>query len=311
MIPSDITILYDQLFDFVNDQLPESPDIVKAVRAVQEITKNTDLAYKALLPLLVCGAIGNDPEAAVPLAAAWFLYDQASNIFDDVQDQDGKTYLPWNNWPPAQAINVGLGMIGIGNICLSKLDTSPDALSAILASWGHTLAIAAKGQNHHKNLSLKQYFNQTVAKSGLVFASVTWAGARLQQNDNRLLSAMFDYGMGVGMMIQIRDDCHDITAGKLTSDLKAHVYTLPLLYALSLEKDPRHAELCALIELPMTTSNINTICSLLEYMNAWSYSASVMGLYEQKSLAALQAACYEPYRSHLKNYVSKLSVSLN
>ncbi|MBK8935313.1 MAG: polyprenyl synthetase family protein [Chloroflexi bacterium] len=108
-----------------------------------------------------------------------------------------------------------------------------------------------------KNPTLDQYFNQVVSKSGMVFASVTLAGARLGSKDKNILSALFDYGMGIGIGIQIKDDCYDLSK----NDLAAGMHTLPLIHALSLDVDPRRDELQTLLKAPLTEVNIESIKS--------------------------------------------------
>lgn len=301
MIPNEIVDLCKLVFKFIDDQIKDNLDIVLTVGSIREFAENTDEAYKVLLPLLVYAALGGRPEKAIPLAASWYLYNHASDIFDDIQDQDGSNHLPWNTWESSRAINAGLGILGICNTCLSKLDTTFDTLSDILGYWGNALLAAASGQNYLKNPTLDQYFNQVVSKSGMVFASVTLAGARLGSKDKNILSALFDYGMGIGIGIQIKDDCYDLSK----NDLAAGMHTLPLIYALSLDVDPRRDELQTLLKAPLTEVNIESIKKLLNVMGAYSYSIAVMKVYEQKSLDALSVLEFEPFKSHLKTLCHK------
>ena len=135
----------------------------------------------------------------------------------------------------------------------------------------------------------------------MVFASVTLAGARLAVQDENILSAMFDYGMGIGIGLQIKDDCYDLSK----NDLSANIHTLPLLYALSLKADARHGELQKLLNDPRTEANIESINRLLNVMGAYSHSIAVMKVYEQKSLDALDVLEFEPFKSYLKTLCHK------
>ena len=132
MIPNEVLDLCKLVFEYIDKQIKNNPDIVLSVGSIREFAQNTDEAYKVLLPLLVYAALGGLPDKAIPLAATWYLYNHALDIFDDVQDRDGSNQLPWNLWEPSRAVNAGLSILGICNKCLSNLDTEFETLSDIL-----------------------------------------------------------------------------------------------------------------------------------------------------------------------------------
>ncbi|MFQ5433810.1 MAG: polyprenyl synthetase family protein [Anaerolineae bacterium] len=222
------------------------PDLIAVIKFEQALIHNIGSGYGTILPIQTCVAVGGEAETAVPLAAAWLLYNLASDIFDDLQDQDGKE-RPWNAWEPARAMNVGLGLIAVANQCLARLPTMPDAHRDILNAWAQTFALAARGQsNVGERPSLETYFRQTIAKSGLIYATVARAGARLGTCDSSLIDAMYDYGYALGMVVQIVDDCRDLAPGEVASDLANGAFTLPVIYALSQKEANGFPELSAL-----------------------------------------------------------------
>jgi geranylgeranyl pyrophosphate synthase len=315
-IPDYILHLFEATYDFIYIQVLKRTnwsDAVVAVEAWQESFADGYGVYSGLLPLLACVATGGEAQKAIPLAAAWMLYDLASEIFDDVQDRDGKD-RPWNQWHPSRAIGVGLGMIASADICLARLQTSHDVLSEILESWARTLTLAARDQWSSSEIpTLEQYFNQTVTKSGLIYATVAWAGARLSSNENPVLEAMKSYGMGLGMVTQIWDDCLDLSPQKIKSDLVLGTYTLPVIYTLSLKEDPNYPELLAKLNSSseLTSVDIETICGILGNMGAISYCVALMKVYEQKALNALTVIDDGQYVAYLENYVSAFLLSPN
>ncbi|MEW5985025.1 MAG: polyprenyl synthetase family protein [Chloroflexota bacterium] len=236
---------------------------------------------------------------AIPLAAAWVCYNLASDIFDDLQDKDDKQ-RPWNQWKPGRAMQVGVGLIAVAQTCLAQLN--PAAQSDILDILGRTMALAALGQNIATRESLDEYFKHTLAKSGLVFAAVAYAGARSQTDEPSLLQAMYDFGLALGMLIQIRDDCRDLLPEQAASDLARATYTLPVLYGLSQQEHRLRPRLVTLLDTANDDHTLE-IGRILTDMGALAYSLAVAKVYEQKALSALSVFPVER-TVHLITYVS-------
>lgn len=276
-------------------------DLAHVIRDRQLRSQKDYSAYSDTLPTWACLAAGGETMQAIPLAAAWVCYNMASDIFDDLQDKDGKQ-RPWNQWEPERAMQVGVGLIAVAQTCLAQLNEAPAAQSDILGILGRTMALAALGQNIATRASLDEYFKHTLAKSGLVFAAVVYAGARLQTNEPSLLQAMYDFGLALGMLIQIRDDCRDLLPEQAASDLARATYTLPVLYGLSQQEHRLRPRLVALLETANDDHTLE-IGRILTDMGALAYSLAVAKVYEQKALSALSV--FPAARTvHLITYVS-------
>ncbi|MGH2544713.1 MAG: polyprenyl synthetase family protein, partial [Ardenticatenaceae bacterium] len=258
-------------------------------------------------PILTCIAAGGDAARAIPLAASWFLYDLASNIFDDLQDSDDHS-LPWSSWGPGRAINVGLGTLAAAQLCLSLIKAAPKTQTEIQQAMARTFLLAARGQGlPEEEPLLAWYFEHILAKSGLVFATVAWAGARIHSQDTEQLKMMHDFGLALGALIQLGDDCYDLIPRQASGDLSLGQFTLPMIYGLSQRERPQHARLAALLraDRAMTPEEIEEARQILVDMSAIPFSLSVAKVYEQKALAALDACCLED-SIYLRNYVSQL-----
>lgn len=308
MIPDTISRLFAQTYAFIFEKALLDwawDDVITAVSSRQTAYQDTRAAYAHVLPILTSLAAGGQVEPAIPLAAAWVLYDLASDIFDDLQDQDGKDW-PWNHWQPARGMNVGLGLIAAAEICLANVPAFGDVHTDILESWAHTFARAVRGQVEQEGMgSLAQYFSQTAAKSGLIYANVARAGACLAANDSKVLQGVYDYGLALGMIIQIKDDYRDIQALNEMSDLNTGAYTLPVLYALSQKEHPCYPELLARLhgKTEFTPAEVMAIHRLLTEMSALSYTFKMARGYEQKALVALSSLPVTNVM-HLTTYVS-------
>ncbi len=313
MIPDTISRLFAQTYDFIFEKALVDwawDDVLTAVSSRQTAYQDTRAAYAHVLPILTSLAVGGQTQLALPLAAAWVLYDLASDIFDDLQDRDGKDW-PWNYWQPARGMNVGLGLIAAAEICLANVPASGDVRADILESWAHTFARAVRGQVEQERMgSLVQYFSQTAAKSGLIYANVARAGARLTTDDSKVLQEIYDYGLALGMIIQLKDDYRDIQSINQISDLNTSAYTLPVLYALSKKEHPCYPELPAHLhsKTEFTPAEVMAIHQLLTEMGAFSYTFMMARGYEQKALTAL-SSFPAAHVTHLTTYVSSFFLS--
>ena len=303
MIPDEISILFMQTHRFIAEQVLAEwdwPDVQTAIAARREAFAADRPMYANVLPVLTCTALGGEAETAVPLAAAWTLYDLASDIFDDLQDQDGKDW-PWNQWAPSRALNVGLGVLAAAQICQARLTARSEVQSDIALSWAQTFGLAARGQAYSQNVcSSDGYFRQAVAKSGLVFAAVARAGARLATDNERAINQMHDFGLALGMLIQLKDDCRDLHAPDLVSDVSTGTYSLPVLYGLAQTDSPHYSTLQA--QLAQQAPDVTAVYQILGAMGAVSHTLALAHAYQQKALAAL-AAFPAAQTFHLSTYV--------
>ena len=300
---------YRQLvYRFVEQSVLSSlvwPDLTTVIDAYRdEMQGGEQPSYAELLPLLTCQAVGGSAELAVPVVAAWLFYNLASDLFDDLVDQDGKQRI-WNEWAPGRAMSVGLGLVAAAQICLSHLETNLSAQGAIIRRYGQTMAIAARQQHHQARIcSLEAYFQHILGKTGYVIATVAWSGARLQTEDEVLLKALHEYGLAVGVMVQLLDDLRDLQPGSRLSDLAANTYTLPIIYALSQTEHPRYTELTKLLADDLTNrAIIDAIGDIVNEMGAMVYTLSLVKVYEQKALNALCALPKE-HTIHLVRYAT-------
>jgi len=301
---------YQKTYQFVYDQALgglEWLDLVAAVKHQNSRIARSSYIYASILPILTCKAAGGNEALAIPLASSWVLYDLASDIFDDIEDNDSKD-VPWNNWEPARAMNVGLGILAAAQVCLAQIQAEPGAFNEIQNEIARTFLMAARGQGlSERNPLLPWYFEHTLAKSGLVFAAVAWAGTRTNTANTRLLKTMLDFGMALGSLIQIADDCYDLAPKQVQSDLSTGVRTLPMIYGLTQKEHPRHTRLYFLLSdgHSLAQEEIEEVNQILIDMGALSYSISLAKVYEQKALAALEACCSDD-SAYLRNYVCQL-----
>ncbi len=297
--------LFEQTYRFISSELlplynwREFEEIF-AYRQ-QKRTMSID-AWIDVLPILASRACGGVVEQSIPLAAAWCLYLFAGRIMDDIQDDEGKDQL-WNQEGFQQALPTASFVLGIAHTALARLQIQSQA--DILDAFGRALALASQAQREQKHLSLAAlsvdvYFNNLISRTAVAFGMAGWAGARLASATPIILEALYNYGLAVGIAIQIEDDCQDL----VRSDILAGVYTLPIIYALSQTQHPYHSDLLTL--LPATKEGsimpVNNIAAILTEMKAFQWSHQMAGIYRIKAINAISSLPLESDVIQLRNF---------
>lgn len=263
--------------------------------------------FTDLLPMHACTAAGGVSDDAIPISSCWLLSMLAARIFDDIQDQEGD-HLPWNIGGTQQSLPTALAFISAANISLSFLEVDAQSLRQILGAFGTAAALASKSQaNPPKDLTLEQYFQNIVLSSGAVFAATTWAGARVATANEAVLQQLKAFGYNIGIRDAIRSDCYDLLPKEGNpSDLSTGVYTLPVIYAVSLNEHPYHKALVSLLEQdePLTGEQEEDVRTILNDMGAVMWSLWLAYQYHEKAIDAL-AGLPEERAKGLKGYVSR------
>jgi len=275
----------------------------EAIAARSRCSQSATTTYKQALPILTCLAVGGEIEAVQPLAGTWLLLDMASDIFDDIQDGD-KHDWPWNEWEPALALNVGLAAVFAAQTCLAELEAPVPVVRDIQASFGSAGFLAAREQTMPAT-DLESYFRRVFAISGHLFAIVARAGAMVGSTDQMVWQAAYDYGLALGVLIQIGDDGSDFLLPQ--GDLAGGRTTLPLLYLREQQAHPQYPRLQELLcDCSLRGRRIEELHGIAADMGVFEYVGRMAVLYRQKALAAL-AGMPSADVTHLVRYVELLT----
>ncbi|MCA9928355.1 MAG: hypothetical protein KC419_07760, partial [Anaerolineales bacterium] len=94
---------------------------------------------------------------------------------------------------------------------------------------------------------------------------------------------LYQFGLNLGMMEQIVDDCQDVLI-----DAQNSVWTLPMLYALAGAKKVEDCRFHTLLSEPKATSQWgNDVQSFLAEYDAINWSLKVAEVYRSQAMAAL------------------------
>lgn len=301
------TSLFEHTYQFINQELLSLwnwPEIAVIFSERQKTRASNADIWVDVLPALTCAACQGQVEHSIPLAAAWSLYILAGRIMDDIQDNEGESHL-WNREGPQQALPTALFVIGMAHTAMARLQPLSPAGSDILDAFGRVMAISAKAQREQasltwQTLSVESYFSNLVSRTAVAFATAAWSGGRIALANPETLEVLYNYGMAVGIAIQIEDDCEDL----VKSDLCAGLYTLPVIYALSQTQHQDHAVLTTLLAEPDRNSveQVNKMATVLSQMNAFQWSRQMAGIYRVKAVDTLSSLPPELDTSYLREF---------
>ena len=255
------------------------------------------------LPLAACLAAGGNAARAIPVAASWSLYLLAGRIFDDLADREGGERALFAGSAAPTPLSACMFAVATAAATLNHLDDA-EVCRQVSMAFSHSLALAIKSENVQPELdrlSVEAYFEAIAAKTGLVFAVGAWAGGRagVASPDPDVLETLHTYGLHLGMMTQILDDCLDLKA-----DLANQVWTLPLIYGLRQTTHALNSSLKKLLyhQQEVTLTWIEDVADILAQMEAVAWSLRLAEVHRQKALAAVITI---PYRQDLlQHYVT-------
>lgn len=198
---------------FRSEQLREMPD------------------WQLALPILSALATGGSADDGAALASAWASLFLASDMMDHIEDRE---FVPGQGVPSLEvAANLATGLIFDAFQTLAEMKNVRCGCRAarIFSACGLD---AVYGQ--HRDLTqkeapveamLQEYWETTILKSGSVFRAALEAGATAGRPRSSIRPALADYGVALGVMLQLIDDCRDAFS---PSDEAMHWQTtLPLL----------------------------------------------------------------------------------
>ena len=281
----------EEIYQPIRTLLPKVEDKILEILATPNDLSSEVIRYffrskgKFLRPALtlLAASFGNEnPEVAVPVAAALEIFHSATLIHDDIIDS---SYLRRNvptvnaKWNPQVAVLVGdyLHDKAINAIFSTKNDR-------IIAAFLNTAAVVCDGEilelKEKNNFNLKEETYCTIIerKTAALLSTCLESGSILVGLPIERICALQRFGIYFGMAFQIMDDCLDFKGkenefGKtLGSDLQAGVLTLPLIRLISLLDDEQKAQVFSKVKSGLGNKELETIVRLLEEYAALEYA---------------------------------------
>jgi geranylgeranyl diphosphate synthase type I len=259
--------------------------------------------------VLACAAVGGDPAAAAPLAAAIELLHNFSLIHDDVQDESPtRRHRPtvWALWGVGQAINAGDALFAAAHL---PLHTLPErGVSAALALRlleafdrmaiaiveGQTLDLGFEGR---ADVTPDAYLGMIGGKTAAIVRYAAWAGALLGGADEAAADRFAAFGRALGLGFQVRDDALGIwgaaaaTGKAAADDVRRRKQSLPILLLRERADAATRAELDALYAAPsIDAAGVAGVLALLAAHGVRDeVEARIAGLHDEARAALLAA----------------------
>ena len=186
------------------------------------------------LPSISTGVVVEDSNKSIPITAAWQLIRLAAKLYDDVEDHE-------NGVMNGEAINLATGLLFAAHTALEKLtdyEISHEQSQQVRTRFNRVCLQTCAGQD----LDLSTRWDQVIPspddwleiareKSGELFAWASWAGNYVSGADDEMQTGFWEYGLHLGILVQIADDFNGAWSSPITNDLSACRVTLPISYA--------------------------------------------------------------------------------
>ncbi len=280
-----------------------TPDAASLVPMLNYHLETGGKRLRALLPLLVAEALGEDPQIAIPLGAACEMLHNATLVHDDLQDGDmvrrGRMTV-WNRFGVPQAINLGDAMFYWSVLLCQRLDTRArhrEALSRRLLV--ETLRVI-DGQEREfalkqmPSLTLDDYFQMVEGKTSGLFALPMAGAAELCGATSELVNGLQQSARHMGVIFQIQDDVLDLYGEKgrdiRGTDIAEGKRSALCVHALQNLSKPMALRLTAILDLDRNATTPREIAEALALLDDAGSLHYALGEIERRKREALAVA---------------------
>jgi geranylgeranyl diphosphate synthase type I len=178
---------------------------------VRHISLSGGKRVRPTVTVLVCEALGGDPDAAVDFAVGIELVHNASLVIDDIIDDSGTRRgvdSAWAAFGHGPAIIASDGLLGEAFALFSADERAMQVVAESMVELGEGEAteLVARPGNEAEYLELAR------RKTGALFRAAAELGAVAADADAYTVEAVGQYAERVGIAFQMRDDVLDATA---------------------------------------------------------------------------------------------------
>jgi geranylgeranyl pyrophosphate synthase len=314
----------NSIFQFIQNNWnasPLGPDYIRAFRRVLPASEIDSENYHRqldwiLLPGLCCQAAGGEPSSTDEIAAAWLLFYTAAHIFDCIEDED---QLDENlaQFGPGVNINIATGMVISASSMVNGLyqvSHTREVAQELGKDFFGSILIMASGQHMDlisEQIEIEKWNEIAEAKSGSFFSLACKSGARLGTKDVHKINAYSDYGLNLGIMLQILDDLEDLKSANdpenpiLEGGLRC---SLAVAYALEVLPDNEGRQLLSWLSSGSQDNNtVEHVVNLLDKCGAILFLQTELERHRNLGLGALERTQSDsPAVGHLAKYLSDM-----
>ncbi|MDB6077203.1 MAG: polyprenyl synthetase family protein [Akkermansiaceae bacterium] len=220
---------------------------------VSYVCNTSGKRIRPALSILVGGALGGVDEGHLKIGVILELIHMATLVHDDIIDgATTRRMVPTANAKWGSGLSVLLGDALFSHALALATDFDDIGICRKVGRASREVCEGEIIQTQRRfdlTLTKADYFRIIEMKTGALFAAATGIAAALSGADAATEAKLYDYGMKLGTVYQIYDDCLDLvgsedTVGKtLRTDLAKGKLTLPILNLLESASEPQRAKL--------------------------------------------------------------------
>ncbi|HWV23147.1 MAG TPA: polyprenyl synthetase family protein [Thermomicrobiales bacterium] len=280
---------------------------------------------RPFLAMLAAEAVGGQPEAAAPVAAAIELLHNFTLIHDDIQDRSpNRRHRPtvWRVWGNAQAINAGDALFAASQLALLRTPTPADTTLRLSEAFNRMTISIVRGQVHdlehegRADVTPGDYLTMIHGKTAAIVRFAAWAGAIVGGASPEVAEKFADTGDAIGMGFQLRDDMLGIwspveeTGKDEADDIRRRKQSLPILMLRERASDDDIARLNALFsQEEIDPDGIDEVLAMLDHYQVKQDMQKQVEDAHARAMTALQAATVgtnNPAIDELKDLITRL-----
>lgn len=263
-------------------------------------------AFRSTLCLFACEALEQNPDRALPAAAALELIHNFSLIHDDIQDQDiERRHQPtvWSIWGVPKAVVAGNAMQSVGDLSLlntSRYGVLPETVLKVSNILTNSYLEMIQGQcldlafESSTAITSGDYLQMIAFKTGALIRSGLEIGALLATDDPVAFNGFSRFGNFLGRAFQIRDDYLGIwgdpalTGKSAGNDIRRRKKSFPIVYAFERASGQNRDDLLRIYaQEEMDDDDVGRVLVILDAVGAREESQTLTEASAEEALEAI------------------------
>ena len=242
----------------------------------------------------ICRAFDGDCQAAVQAAALVEFMLAATDVIDDLVDEE------WDGeFPASRALNATLALSALAQHgvtqLVSRLGTERAGLIARLVADGVLRACAGEDLDLLSETTMDvdeaHALEMARLKAGSLVAMACQVGAAVATDDGEILDAIAEFGEHSGIVAQLMNDLVGVTsdASRRGSDLRRRKKTLPIAFLLRCAREEGLAEILEIYERsdPLNAQVEQHLAELIRDLGGLHYTWVVAETHRRAALDVL------------------------
>ena len=274
------------------------------------------------LTLMACNLFSENIAAAVKPAVGIEIFHNFTLLHDDIMDKAdvrrGKATVH-KKWNENTAILSGDGMQIIAYQYISEVETAK--LKSVLDVFSQTAIEVCEGQQYDmdfessETITVGEYFEMIRLKTAVLLGGALKIGALIGGATEEDAQLLYDFGIGIGLAFQLKDDLLDTygdekTFGKkIGNDILCNKKTFLLTSALEKASDEKKTELQACLQIPVEQAEekIQSVIAIYNDLNVKAMCEEQINKFYLSAIEQLEKVQVENSRKQeLKQLAEKL-----